>query len=83
MFGFNKKGKEKEPKAFFEFPLEQDIQNPEKLKVMMDSAEKQILILKKAIQEGAKPEEYEKLGTLLHGYSALMKIFSKAPKKNK
>ena len=81
MFGFNKKGKEEEPKPFFEFPLEQDIQKPEKLKEMMESAEKQILILKKAIQEGAKPEEYEKLGTLLHGYSALLKIFNKAPKK--
>lgn len=83
MFGFNKKGKEKEPKPFFEFPLEKDIQDPDKLKTMMDSAEKQILALKKAIKEGAKPEEYEKLGTLLHGYSALMKIYSKAPKNHK
>ncbi len=81
MFGFNKKGKEQEAKPFFEFPLEKDIQNPDKLKEMMEATEQQILVLKKAIQEGAKPEEYEKLGILLHGYSALLKIFNKAPKK--
>lgn len=81
MFGFNKKGKEKESKPFFEFPLEKDIQDSDKLEAMMESAEKQISILKKAIQEGAKPEEYEKLGILLHGYSALLKVFNKTPKK--
>ena len=81
MFGFNKKSKEQEPKPFFEFPLQKDIQDPDKLKAMMESAEKQILLLKKAIQEGAKPEEYEKLGTLLHGYSALLKILNTSPKK--
>ncbi|MCH9617365.1 MAG: hypothetical protein SP4CHLAM5_09690 [Chlamydiia bacterium] len=83
MFGMNKKGKDKEPKPFFEFPLQKDIQNPDKLKEMMESAEKQILHLKKAIQTGAKPEEYEQLGTLLHAYSALLKVFNAVPTKNK
>ena len=45
----------------------------------MESTEKQILALKKNIRDGASPEEYEKLGTLLHGYSALLKILNKAP----
>lgn len=81
MFGLNKKdkGKGKQPKSFFEFPLEEDIKNPDKLKLMMEAAEKQILELKKTIREGAKPEEYEKLGTLLHGYSALLKTLNQVP----
>ena len=82
MFGLNKnkKGKGKGPKPFFEFPLEKDMQDGGKLEDMMEACEKQINALKKSIREGAKPEEYDQLGTLLHGYSALLKIINAAPK---
>lgn len=80
MFGFSKK--EKNPNPFFKFPLEEDIEDGDKVKAMMESAEKQILELKKTIKEGASPEDYEKLGTLLHAYSALLKIFNRVPEKN-
>jgi hypothetical protein len=82
MFGLNKdkKGKGKDHKPFFEFPLEQDMQDQKKLENMMISCEKQIAILKKNIREGAKPEEYEHLGILLHGYSALLKIINQGKK---
>jgi len=77
MFGLNKK--DKKPNPFFRFPLEDDIANATKLKEMMDHAEKQVLMIKKAIKDGASPDEYEKLGTLLHAYGALLKIFSRVP----
>ena len=82
MFGLNKnkKGKGKEGKPLFEFPLEKDMQDQKKLESMMVSCEKQITELKKTIREGSKPEEYEQLGILLHGYSALLKIINQAPK---
>ncbi|MCH9621321.1 MAG: hypothetical protein S4CHLAM20_07400 [Chlamydiia bacterium] len=79
MFGLNKK--DKKPNPFFRFPLEQDLENTEKLKEMMDHAEKKILAIKKTIKEGASPDDYEKLGTMLHGYGALLKIFSRVPGK--
>jgi hypothetical protein len=77
MFGFKKK-KDK-PNPFFKFPLEDDIEDQDKVKAMMEAAEKQILELKKTIKDGASPEDYEKLGTLLHAYSALLKIFNRMP----
>lgn len=79
MFGLNKGKKGNEDKPFFQFPLEKDIDSPEKVKDMMEAAEKKILTIKKCIKEGAKPEDFEKLGTLLHAYSALLKIFNQIP----
>ena len=81
MFGLNKNKKDKESKPFFTFPLEAEMKNADKHKVMLENAEKQIQSLKTTIKEGASPEEYEKLGTLLHGYSALLKILHKVPEK--
>ncbi len=81
MFGLNKNKNGKEPKPFFKFPLETEIEDADKLQVMMENAEKQILALKTTIKEGASPEDYEKLGTLLHAYSALLKILNRVPEK--
>jgi|GEM_PF-1436743 len=82
MFGLNKDKKDKAPKPFFTFPLEKDIEDEEKAKAMIKEVEKQIHTLKNAIKDGAKPEEYEALGTLLHGYSCLLKLFNHTPTKN-
>jgi hypothetical protein len=79
MFGLNKNKKDKSSKPFFKFPLETDLEDEDKLKVMMENAEAQILALKKTIKDGASPEEYEKIGTLLHAYSALLKILNRVP----
>ena len=83
MFGLNKKKDDDKPKPFFTFPLEEEIGDPKKSEEMLKNVETKISALKKLIKEGASPEEYENLGMLLHGYSALLKILSLTPNKTK
>jgi len=81
MFGLNSDKKGKGQKPLFKFPLETDLEDEKKCKKMMEHTEKQILDIKKQIKEGASSDEYEHLGTLLHAYSALLKIINKLPEK--
>lgn len=74
MLGSNKKDKDSKP--FFEFPLEQDLKDETKTTKMIENVENQIKAIKKVVKEGSKPEEFENLGVLLHGYSALLKILN-------
>lgn len=76
MFGLNKKNNKKGPSPFT-FDLEKDMQDPEKQKKLLHKVEDQIGEIKKALREGADSEEFEKLGLLLHGYSALLKVLTK------
>lgn len=73
MFGLER-GKKKEFKFF---DLEKDLESPKKSKDMVKRVEKNIQDLKAHIRKGADSKEFEKLGVLLHGYSALMKILTK------
>lgn len=75
MFGLEK-GKKKEYKFF---DLEKDLESPMKAKDILKKAEEHIHELKNQIRKGANSEEFEKLGVLLHGYSALMKILTRSP----
>jgi Family of unknown function (DUF5398) len=72
MFGLKKEDK----KPIFEFDLEKELKDDKKLKLLMQKAEKQILEIKGILRKGAKEEDFEKLGLLLHGYSALLKTIS-------
>ena len=75
MFGLEK-GKKKEFKFF---DLEKDLESPKKSKDILKKVEKHIQELKNHIRKGADSKEFEKLGILLHGYSALMKTLTKSP----
>ena len=70
MFGLEKK---KNPN-FLVFDLEKDLEDSKKQKSHVKNAEKHIAELKKQLREGASSEDFEDLGLLLHGYSALLKI---------
>ena len=83
MFGLKNNKDDDKPKPFFSFPLEKEIEDPKKSEEMLKNVETKISALKKVIREGASPEEFENLGMLLHGYSALLKILSLAPNKPK
>ena len=72
----NKKDEENSPKPFFEFPLEEELKNEEKVNTMIKDIEAEVNEIKQAIKQGADPDNFEKLGTLLHGYSALLKMLS-------
>lgn len=77
MYGLGEKEK-KQPQRFA-FDLEKRIkEEPQHLKKLLDKAEKRIQTIKKLLREGAKEEEFDRLGILLQGYTALQKVLKKA-----
>jgi hypothetical protein len=74
-------GLEKEMKEKFSFDLEKEIKTkPARKKEILEHAETMIHDLKKQLREGTNEKDFDKLGTLLHGYSALQKVLKKAAK---
>lgn len=77
MFGLEKK----KNKPVFVFDLEKEISDEHKQDEMKKKVEQHIHQIKDQLRKGANAEEFEKLGILLHGYSALLKILTRAPNK--
>jgi hypothetical protein len=74
-------GLEKSPREKFDFDLEIDIkQNPKKAKEIFDKIESNINKIKQELKKGSKEEELNKLGILLQGYTALLKVLKKVEK---
>jgi SPX domain protein involved in polyphosphate accumulation len=74
-------GKEKEKQKFL-FVMEQDIkEKPTYAKELSDKANQAILDIKQALRTGAKEEEFDRLGILLHAFTAFQKIVKKVEKK--
>ena len=74
MFGL----KDKEKKERFAFELEKRIKSePTHGKELLDKAEKRIQEIKKHLREGEKAQDFDRLGVLLHGYTALQKVLRK------
>jgi hypothetical protein len=72
MFGLKKE----ESKPIYEYDLEKELKDDKKQKILLDKAEKNVLEIKTLLRQGADQQEFEKLGILLHGYSALLKTLS-------
>jgi HPt (histidine-containing phosphotransfer) domain-containing protein len=77
MFGMEK-GKEK-GKHMFDLELEIS-EHPERSKELLAKAEKRIHEIKTELREGAGEKDFDKLGILLHGYTALQKVIKKIGK---
>ena len=78
MFGLEEKGKKKER---FAFELEKRVkEEPNHGKQLVDKAEKRILEIKQQLREGANEKNFDRLGVLLHGYTALQKVLRKIMK---
>ncbi|NGX33226.1 MAG: hypothetical protein K940chlam5_00145 [Candidatus Anoxychlamydiales bacterium] len=74
-------GLEKSPREKFDFDLEVDLKdNPKKAKELMNTIEGNINKIKKKLKSGGSKEELNKLGTLLQGYTALVKVLKKSQK---
>lgn len=74
-------GLEKEPQSKFVFDLEKQIKsNTNHAKLLIDQAEQKIHDIKKILREGTSENDFDKLGILLHGYTALQKVLKKASK---
>lgn len=76
MFGLEKKPGEK-----FAFDLEKEVkERPAHGKEILGKAEKRAQELKKLLREGHNEKEFETIGLLLHGYTALQKVLRKIGK---
>jgi len=71
-------GLEKSPKEKFDFDLEIDIkENPKKTKELINRIESNINKIKQALKKGGSEEVLKKLGHLLQGYTALLKVLKR------
>lgn len=74
-------GLEKEDKGKFKFDLEKEIAaKPARGKEILGKVEKRLQEIKASLREGAKDKDFDKLGILLNGYSALQKVLKKIAK---
>jgi len=76
-------GLEKKPKSpLFEFDLEKEIrQDPSKLAKLLKDVEEKIGELKHMLRAGASSKDYDDLGAMLHGYTALQRVLTRLKKK--
>lgn len=75
-------GLEKKDKGPFEFDLEADLRkDPSKAHNLLKMVEQKIVEIKNNLRQGAQSADFDKLGVLLHGYTALQKVLNKAQKK--
>lgn len=80
MFGLenNKKGPEG-----LEFELAMTLQDEGKRNALIKKTDKTIQTLKNQMRAGASSDDFEKLGALLKGYAALLKILNNPIKSEK
>lgn len=77
MFGLEEKDKKKK----FVFDLEKQIQESDKYRQeLFDKTEKEINKLKKLLREGSNEKDFDRLGTLLDGYTALQRVLKRIPR---
>lgn len=82
MEGQSKKKNEANDKEYFD--IEQDLKDPDYIKNLFESIENKLNIIKKSLREGDSKENFQKLGTLLQGYTGLTRVLLRAQKtKNK
>lgn len=75
-------GLEKKPKTMFEMDLEKDLKkDPSKVRDLLKSTEAKIQEIKGQLREGSKGADFDNLGVLLHGYTALQKVLNKLANK--
>ena len=80
MFGMEKKGRRE--KALLEFDLEKELRaNPEKAKKTLKEVEEKIVEIKDLLRKGGNSKEFDQLGVLLHGYTALQRVIKRIEKK--
>ncbi len=77
MYGLKK---DKDDKKFM-FDLELEIcEHPARGKELLEKAEKRVHEIKTALRQGTDEKDFDKLGILLHGYTALQKVLKKVGK---
>lgn len=75
MFGLE--NKPKKPNQEFHFELEKELKDPKKHKELKAKVEARIQEVKALLREGENKKDFERLALVLHGYSAMLKVFSR------
>lgn len=74
-------GLEKSPREKFDFDLEIDIkENPKKAQELFTKIESNINKIKQTLKKGGSEDSLKHLGTLLQGYTALLKVLKRIQK---
>lgn len=79
MFGLEDQKKKKVEEFIFE--LEKELKDPTKHKELKAKVEGRIQEIKEILRSGKNQEDFDKLGVVLHGYAALLKVFARAKEK--
>lgn len=81
MFGLENQKKKKNT-ADFVFELEEDLKVSKKHNELKKKVEDRIQQIKEVLRGGENKDEFDKFGTLLHGYTSLLKVMGRfnAPK---
>jgi len=76
MFGLEDQKKKKKTEEFV-FELEQDLKIGKKHKELKKKIEDRIQGIKEVLRDGGDKDEFDKFGTLLHGYTSLLKVMGR------
>lgn len=76
MFGLEGQKKKKKARGF-EFELEKELLDATKHKEIKARIEDRIQVIKKLLRDGENKKEFERFGLILHGYTSLLKVFSR------
>lgn len=80
MFGLENQKKKKKTEEFV-FDLEKELLSGKKGKEIRVKVEDRINSIKDALRNGENKAEFDQLGVLLHGYTALYKVISRVATK--
>ena len=76
MFGLENQ-KRKKPAEEFVFDLEKDLKISKYHKDLKKKVEDRIQKIKEVLRSGENKDEFDKFGTLLHGYTSLLKVMAR------
>ena len=82
MFGLEGQKKKKSTEEFI-FELEKEFKDPAKRREIQQRIEKRLQKIKDLLRTGYDQEEFNRLGSLLHGYNSLLKVMSRCTSKAK
>ena len=77
MFGLKKDESPKRDKFQFDLEIEMK-EHPSKGKKLIEGAAERMQEIKTALRSGVDEKDFDTLGILLHGYTALQKVLKKA-----
>lgn len=76
MFGLENQKKKKKIEEFV-FELEKELKIGKRYKELEKQIEERIQSIKEVLRSGENKDEFDKFGSLLHGYTSLLKVMAR------